>query len=511
MSAIFDPLLGKLRSFDSISPEDVEKLKQIFAQQEGIYPKLYAGNLVGYTTDGITSILSGSIIRTTGGDASVADGEARITQLRGNVVNGIPFTAHNLLSIYFNLFDKSHNIIEGATISGTQIISGEHTLGWCHVVRGEISTASENETNNGIRIKTSEGTSILAVGFSTGLPTIGSTIIPLTEQSTYAGRSVYVAPEDGYLVFEIDNNIENVLVQNAWSHDADEGAEAKSKEYSENILALPLIRHKDGLYFLAKANAIYDELNGLTNTAIQRVDRAKLCELQWTETPEIHVINEGEENEENYTTYTYTASIPAKPSTTQLEGFFVPEGFIPTINNLGEISIYAGTTQLDINNDPDWANAIIYFELASYIETEIGEMYYNEGDYGLEMFTDYLDEPIPPLYSVHLYLTDMKGLLRDMALREEKSRSYTIICSDGLETLAVPNNKYAYTIKSIDCHNISTLFYSIGTIVHQAITITDGKADNLNIVVPAHAVITFEIGRTEYNNPASATITFDYN
>ncbi len=90
---------------------------------------------------------------------------------------------------------------------------------------------------------------------------------------------------------------------------------------------------------------------------------------------------------------------------------------------------------------------------------------------------------------------------------------FTVWLNEALECKTVPNALGAFTISEIDCFNISTLYYSLSSgAEHQQLTLTNGKATGLSIVVPAGGWIRFEdAGRTVYNSEAAIGVKYAFN
>lgn len=90
---------------------------------------------------------------------------------------------------------------------------------------------------------------------------------------------------------------------------------------------------------------------------------------------------------------------------------------------------------------------------------------------------------------------------------------FTVWLNEALECKTVPNALGAFTISEIDCFNISTLYYSLSSgAEHQQLTLTNGKATGLTIVVPAGGWIRFEdAGRTVYNSEAAIGVKYAFN
>ena len=82
MKPVFDPILGKLRKQDEGGGQ---------FDPNGIYPGLTAGGRIARESDAIVDLRTSFIFRSAGGNESISSGAAKITQICGNVVNGIPF------------------------------------------------------------------------------------------------------------------------------------------------------------------------------------------------------------------------------------------------------------------------------------------------------------------------------------------------------------------------------------------------------------------------------------
>lgn len=399
----------------------------------GTYPTLTAGNLAAKESDAVRDERVSFIFRSTAGEQSISDGKAKLTELFGNLVNGVPFAVEQFRSIGFNAFNPE-NILDGYTLNnlGELVATEGHSIAVVHV----LACSTGSGENNGYRIRAKKDTTcaINLVGYSATEPTTSTTATVLDATHLSDGRYTYVPTEEGYLLIDIASaDVNKLLVTLAWSYDP----EGKDEEYHESIVNLPMV-HEWGS---AKAGTVYDEINWLDQIIIKRVERALMTDMVWEEIITEHTTQEevdGVMTDVTVNVYTYKSSSLAssiKTNTTNLVHYGLLNDV--TVDENGNVIVSAGNSPL--NPASDFSGVYLYYELAESVVTPMtDESTYDVNDFGTEEF---LNASIAPTYATFLYLPNVIDQIRSIILnvnqanvREEKllfeNTASTIYASD---------------------------------------------------------------------------------
>ena len=411
MSVIYDALLGQLRMKDDSGGGSFNPA--------GTYPNLTAGNLAAKESDAVRDERVSFIFRSTAGEQSISDGKAKLTELFGNLVNGVPFAAEQFRSIGFNAFNPE-NILEGYALnsSGELVATEGHAVAFVHVLACDTGSGE----NNGYRVRAKKDTTctINRVGYSATEPTTSTTATVLTATQLSDGRYSYVPSAEGYLLIDIASaDVNKLLVNLAWSYDP----EGKEEDYHESVISLPMA-HEWGS---AKAGTVYDEVSWLDQIITKRVERALMTDMVWEEIVTEQTTQEdidGTMTDVTVNVYTYKSSSLAdtiKASTTNLVHYGLLNGI--TVDENGNVIVAAGNSPLTPGTA--FAGVYLYYELAEAVVTPMtDESTYDVDDFGTEEF---LDTAIAPTYATFLYLPNVIDQIRAIILnvnqanvREEK-------------------------------------------------------------------------------------------
>lgn len=385
----------------------------------GTYPNLTAGNLLPKESDAVRDERISFIFRSAAGDQSISDGKAKLTELFGNLVNGVPFTADKFRSIFYNAFNPE-NVIEGYALdsTGALVATEGHTIAIVHVLACDTGSGE----NNGYRVKAKKDKTctINRVGYSASYPTTSTTATVLTATTLTDTRTTYVPSASGYLLIDIaTTEVANLLVALAWSYDPAD----KDEDYHESVIDLPAA-HDWGS---AKAGTVYDEISWLSQIITKRVERALMTDMTWEEIVTEHTVQEeveGVMTDVTLNVYTYKSSSLAssiKASTTNLVHYGLTNDV--TVDENGNVIVAAGNSPL--TPESAFSGVYLYYELAEAVVTPMTEeSTYDVGDFGTEEF---LNTTIEPTYATFLYLPNMIDQMRAIILnanqaniREEK-------------------------------------------------------------------------------------------
>ena len=200
----------------------------------------------------------------------------------GNVITA---NNPNFKSIYINQFDKNNNIFEGYIIDADttygigEIVQGQGSVGFFRCLKNQTYTfyfdldeRPQEEDPLGFVCYHNRKPQI------TPAPTAGMTLLSTSDIAS-SGQvlnnnwktSYYTPNKDGWLVFEIRNNIEHLYCHLTWSGYKDK----ITNEYEEDIINLqPLYTNINLPFGLLKVNDnCYDEIDFVNRKTIQRVER----------------------------------------------------------------------------------------------------------------------------------------------------------------------------------------------------------------------------------------------
>lgn len=503
MAVKFDKLLGKIREKDGGGEIPIEELDKRYAKKEGTYPDLIAGGLVARDSDSIVDNRTSFIFRSAGGDKSITDGFAKLTEIFGNVVNGVPFSATHFQAIGFNAFNPVNILNKTINPSTGEITdSEEHKIAFIHVIAGQVGTGN----NNGYIISSDDEETLLinTVGFTTQDPTTATQATILTATPIDTTRSAYIPPQNGYLLIDCFNAaLAKLCVHLAWSYNPQ-----NYKEYSVATINIPQL-HSWGL---GKAGNAMDEINFLHQQTITRVNRILMTNLEWVEEATEHQREVPDPEDPSryitvtYYTYTYTSEKlvgSIKPATTNISHYGLSDTITPIVGYDGKITIDSGETQL---SDDDFAGIYLYYELDQYIYAEETlDPIYAISDFGTEEF---LNTPVPPTYATFFYLPNYYDGIRQVVNRDSAMRQYTINFRETDDNLAQDRNMLgAVTIDRVICDNVSTVYLTVGNLVQHRLTLTNGESTE-EIQVPDGALVTWEITRTNSGQRASIGVRY---
>ncbi len=424
LNPLYDPLLGKVRKSE-FSKAEIAAIRELLNgggssfNPAGTYPNLTAGNLAPRDSDAVRDERVSFLFRSAAGEQSISDGKAKLTELFGNLVNGVPFNAGQFRSIGFNAFNPE-NILENYALnsSGEIVATESHTLAIVHV----LACSTGNGGNNGYRVRAKKETTctINRVGYSATEPTTSSTTTVLAATQLTDGRYTYVPSAEGYLIIDIaSEEVDNLLVNLAWSYDPED----KDEDYQESIVSLPMA-HEWGS---AKAGSVYDEINWLDQIITKRVERALMTDMVWEEVVTEQTTQEdidGTMTDVTVNVYSYKSASLAtyiKASTANLVHYGLLNDV--SVDENGNVIVASGNTQLDPATA--FAGIYLYYELAEAVITPMtDESTYDVNDFGTEEF---LGSAIAPTYATFLYLPNLIDQMRAIILnvnqaniREEK-------------------------------------------------------------------------------------------
>lgn len=468
-SVIYDPILGKIRT---------EKNKGGGGDfnPQGTYPELTAGNLAPKDSDAVKDNRVSFLFRSTAGEQSISDGNAKLTELFGNLVNGVPFNATHFRSIGFNAFNPE-NIFDGYALdsNGDLVATEGHTVAFVHV----LACDTGNGENNGYRVKAKKETTctINRVGYSATEPTTSTSATVMAATQLSDGRYTYVPSSAGYLLIDVaTSEIENLLVALAWSYDPAD----KDEDYHESVIALPSV-HDWGS---AKAGTIYDEINWLDQIITKRVERALMTGMSWEEVVTEHTTQEdidGVMTDVTVNTYAYKSSSLAnsiKPGTSNLDHYGLLYGV--TVDENGDVIVSTGNTQID--PAVVFAGVTLYYELDEPVVTPMtDESTYDVSDFGTEEF---IGSAIAPTYATFFYLPNMIDQMRAIILNAKQAnvREEKLLFENTASTIYASDVNCI--VKDVVYNNCSGLKFN-GNSVAEDFVIQAGVLYNVSITMSA--------------------------
>ena len=400
--------------------------------KDGVYPDMIVGNILAKDVDALTNNAS-FVFRTSGGSASMSDGEAKLRYVKGNVDDyegGVAFDAQTFRAVGFNAFNPV-NVLKGYVLNsnGTITANSAYTLAIVHVV----PSTSGAGYNNGYALSFDpkySGSCANIVGWMTYVPQGARGGIRIVNKAKHYQSYSYLMPNYGYMLFNTDGvDLEKICVHLCWSGYRDNDYEA----YSYSEIKLPITTLHD--WGLGKAVNVYDEINLIESTAIKRVDRKFITDLTWTESTT--VVQESNPNydptdpdSKEYVDVTYyhystddvtdvannTVNVYVPNMPTYYWGAGQDESVGTVDVTLKKITINTGTTQIDI---ADLEERWLYYELANYSETAITiSPLYEVSDFGTEEFTDYMTAGVGCGDAGFYYLPNMLDGLRSLLARD---------------------------------------------------------------------------------------------
>ena len=536
---IYNPITGKLDAVDVYEGAEFDP--------SGVYPDLTAGGLIARESDAIIDLRTSFIFRSAGGNESITSGAAKISQLYGNVVNGIPFNASAFKAVGFNAFNPENVLHKTIKEDGTIEANEEHRMAYVHVIAGQTGSGR----NNGYIISSKEAATLVVnrVAFVADNPTTATSATVLTATSIDATRSAYIPPTSGWLLIDCYNaQLANMCVHLAWSYNPQNWL-----AYSESIIELPTV-HEWGM---GKAGNVMDEIDFLNQTTTIRVNRALLSALNWTEqrtaganaysdagmtteAGEVEAVTENtitvsgtsytrdSEQDEgsayawaNGETVIYTASeTPSAPSyayvtedikddikasTANFSAYGLPSSYVFTVAATGVLTLSTGTAR--ITPATDLAGVYAYYEMATEIvQAETLDPIYNVDDFGTEEF---IGTEVAPTYATFFYLPNLYDSIRQTIQNDSNMRSYTVPFGTDMVMSQDVNSEAPCTITKIYAYNIATLRVTTGSYVQTLIPLTDGVA-TVQIPVALGALVTWEITRINANQNASIGVRYEF-
>lgn len=286
----------------------------ITASRKGVHKAAFADNL---DTDKMQYSDGEYIIRTSGGDASIQDGDAYLLRIMGNSVHTgyseeqLECTVTNATrsegeeeisatidrdtfisyaggggAVQITLSYTSawnHDPADyGVTVTGTPKSGDSITITFAAEDRGTITVANPNTFN-------STGWNLLSVSSGTGIASvvkysdqygfmIGGTYTAVSFQALSGGSSValtvvdglFTVPSDGYVT--VTGCDDTTYVINTWS-DWTEGPDSEYEAYSVSTINFQTIMSTYFPYGLLRVGNVRDEINLNTQMAINRIER----------------------------------------------------------------------------------------------------------------------------------------------------------------------------------------------------------------------------------------------
>lgn len=539
-SIMYDPILGQFRRKDKGGGGSE-------FDPNGIYPGLTAGGLIAREEDAIIDLRTSFIFRSAGGNESISNGAAKISQIYGNVVDGKPFKAVAFKAVGFNAFNPGNVLDKTIREDGTIVADTEHKMAYVHVIAGQVGS----KRNNGYIISSKDSALLLVnrVAFVASNPTEATSATVLNATAISASRSAYIPPTDGWLLIDCYNaQLADMCVHLAWSYDPQNWL-----EYSESVLELPTV-HDWGM---GKAGSVMDEINFLEQKSIMRVNRALLSELNWsehrtagesaysdsgltTEAGEVIAVTEdsitvGEytyKRDSDYDTenafawernemFVYTANEhPTSPqysystsdvqddikaSTANVSADGIPSSYTLVVNATGVLTLYTGSTQ--IHPATDLASIYAYYEIAhEVVREETTESIYQVNDFGTEEF---VGTETAPTYATFFYLPNLYDSIRQTINNDSNMRSYTVPFGTTSVMGQDVNVEAPLVITKIVAFNVASLRVTTGDYVQTPITLTNGQA-TVQIPVALDALVTWEITRINANQNASVGVRYEF-
>jgi hypothetical protein len=404
------------------------------ADKDGVCPNMIAGNILAKDVDALTDNAS-FVFRSSGGSASMSDGEAKLRYVKGNVDEdcGEPFNAQTFRAIGFNAFNPV-NVLKGYVLNSNGAITANsaYTLAIVHV----LPSTSGAGYNNGYALSFDpkySGSCADRVGWMGYVPqgAIKSGVTIVNKAKHYQSYS-YLMPNYGYMVFNTDGvDLEKICVHLCWSGYRDNDYEA----YSHSEIKLPITTLHD--WGLGKAVNVYDEINLTDSTAIKRVDRKFIMDLTWTESTTVvqesnpsYDPTDPDSKEYIDVTYYHYSTDDVTDVANNTVNVYIPNmpiytwgsedvESVGTVNvTLKKITINTGTVQIDISGG-DLDDRYLYYELANYSETAITiSPLYEVSDFGTEGFTDYMTVEVACGDAGFYYLPNMLDGLRGLLARD---------------------------------------------------------------------------------------------
>lgn len=539
-SIMYDPILGQFRRKDK-SGDGSE------FDPNGIYPGLTAGGLIAREEDAIIDLRTSFIFRSAGGNESISNGAAKISQIYGNVVDGKPFKAVAFKAVGFNAFNPGNVLDKTIREDGTIVADTEHKMAYVHVIAGQVGSGR----NNGYIISSKDSALLLVnrVAFVASNPTEATSATVLNATAISSSRSAYIPPTDGWLLIDCYNaQLADMCVHLAWSYDPQNW-----KEYHESVIELPTV-HEWGM---GKAGSVIDEIDFLNQSVTIRVERALLSGLTWTEqrtagdnaysddalSTVLGEILAATDNDitigetiytrdsehdtasayawtnESVTVYTASATPSAptyaysttglqssiKASTANLSAYGLSSDYYIVVAADGTLTISTGTTQIVPATEFD--GIYVYYELASeIIRPETLNPIYDVDDFGTEEF---IGTAVAPTYATFFYMPNLYDGIRQMLNNDQNMRSYTVPFGTSSVMAQDVNVEAPIIITKVMTYNVATLRITTGSYVQTLIPLTDGAA-TVAIPVALDALVTWEITRITNNENASIGVRYEF-
>lgn len=394
---MYDGLLYKFTEDHTAGEWDASQVEES-SIAAGTWPDMTTGDILP-KNDELVVYANKYAIQTSGGDADLKNGDAKLYSIKGNLSESLaPFNAATFVSTSMNLVNPNQYrdappalVIEGDGIYSSRIYYFPVAKG----VWGEYGTTQDN---NGY-VVLENGTNSITVLFTEtkqqmlelGAADFYQHTCPYQE---YDGRRYYLPPSKGWLGLYISpqavqkNKVPSCHI--AWSNYLDDETGAFNN-YTKNISSIVSSIHSWGMAGIIGSNtSVFDEINFEEGYVYQRVNRVLLSSLTWTMTTET--------SEDETTTYVFTATVD------NFGGNYLCKHLVDGLTNEGNTMVYRSTEITSVESLVAMLEGeYLYYEQAVEMTNPIsitGDI--TVDDFGLTYFLDSNGE----LVATEAYVTE---------------------------------------------------------------------------------------------------------
>lgn len=343
----------------------------------GTWPDMTTGDILP-KNDELVVYANKYAMQTTGGDADLKNGDAKLYSIKGNLSESLaPFNAATFVSTSMNLVDPEQYLIHSDT----------GKMWYFPVVKGVWGEYGTTQENNGYVVF---GELYDAPYFVATRPNGASAVATHGDTCPYEeynGRKYYIPPTNGWMCLFAE---ETPSCHIAWSNYLDDKA-GVFNNYTKNISSIVSSIHNWGMAGIISSNdSVFDEIDFEEGYVYQRVDRVLLSSLTWTMTTET--------SEDETTTYVFTATVA------NFGGNYLCKHLVDGLTNEGNTMVYRSTEITSVASLVAMLEGeYLYYEQAITMTNPIsitGEI--TVDDFGLTYFLDSNGE----LVATEAYVTE---------------------------------------------------------------------------------------------------------
>ena len=376
---MYDGLLYKFTEDHTAGEWDASQVEES-SIAAGTWPDMTTGDILP-KNDELVAYANKYAIQTSGGDADLKNGDAKLYNIKGNLSdNLIPFNPATFVSTSINLVDP-HQYRDAEPAFVEEGNTWPSRIYYFPVAKGVWGEYGTTQDNNGYVVDNTP-MSVFFTETKYQMLSLSSLnynqhICPYQE---YNGRRYYLPPSKGWLgIYISPQTVKKNIVPAchiAWSNYLDDEF-GEFNNYTKDISSIVSSIHDWGMAGIIGSNAsVFDEIDFEEGYAYQRVNRVLLSSLTWTMTTET--------SEDETTTYVFTATV------VNFGGNYLCKHLVDGLTNEGATLVYRSTEITSVESLVTMLEGrYLYYEQAMESQYPIsisGDITVN--DFGLTYFLD---------------------------------------------------------------------------------------------------------------------------